>query len=69
VVYVAFANAGNAEAQVEFAGTIVEWAPRTPPLRVARGGDGYVDVFEPTNPLTAIDVPLAKWGHRAQHVG
>ncbi|NJL31791.1 MAG: hypothetical protein HC898_09260 [Phycisphaerales bacterium] len=38
------------DAQAGFTGTVVEWAPRRAPLRVKRGPDGYLDVYEPQAP-------------------
>lgn len=61
VIYIAFANRAGSNAEVTFAGSIVEWAPRTPPLRVSRGADGYLDVHEPTNPRIAVDIPADRW--------
>ncbi len=62
VVYLAFAPAdGGVRAEVEFGGTIVEWAPRRAPLRVRRGADGYLDVYEPEAPRRAVDIPAARW--------
>lgn len=58
----AFANlSGAAKASVDFNGSIVEWAPRRAPLRVRRGADGLLDVFEPDAPRRAIDIPVARW--------
>ena len=59
VISIAFSS-GNA-AEVAFTGSIVEWAPRTPPLRVERGADGYLDVYDPADPRKAIDIPPADW--------
>lgn len=61
-ITLAFANpTGAASATVQFNGTIVEWAPRRPPLRVRRGADGYLDVYEPDNQRLAVDIPAARW--------
>ncbi len=61
-ITLAFANtSGAAGAAVDFTGSIVEWAPRRPPLRVRRGTDGLLDVFEPEAPRRAIDIPAARW--------
>lgn len=48
-------------APAEFGGTVVEWAPRRAPLRVTRGNDGYLDVFEPAAQLQAVDIPADRW--------
>ncbi len=48
-------------ATVDFTGTLVEWAPRRAPLRVHRGADGRLDVFEPEAPRRRIDIPAAQW--------
>ncbi len=59
VVYVAF-SARN-ETAVEFAISVVEWAPRRAPLRVRRGADGYLSVYEPAAPRRAVMIPAEKW--------
>ena len=46
---------------VEFDATVVEWAPRRPPLRVRRGVDGYLNVYEPDAPRVAVDIPADRW--------
>ncbi|HEX2862472.1 MAG TPA: right-handed parallel beta-helix repeat-containing protein, partial [Lacunisphaera sp.] len=58
VIWLALAGSGGRAA---FAGTVVEWAPRRAPLRVVRGADGYLDVFEPQAPRRAVDVPAERW--------
>lgn len=49
------------EPEVELALTIAEWAPRSAPLRVTRGEDGYLNVVEPATPLAPVDVPPSRW--------
>lgn len=46
---------------VKLDATVVEWAVRRAPLRVHRGNDGYLDVYEPEAPRTAIDIPAQRW--------
>gem|GEM_PF-4262953 len=41
--------------------TVVEWAVRRAPLRVHRGADGLLDVYEPDVPRKAIDIPAPRW--------
>lgn len=69
VIWLAFANAGDARTNAQFGGTIVEWAPRRPPLRVRRGQDGLLDVFEPEAPRRAIDIPPEHWNEVAAPKG
>lgn len=57
-VWIAFAGEGGI---ATFAGSVVEWAPRRAPLRVRRGSDGLLDVFEPNAPRQAVDIPAARW--------
>lgn len=48
-------------ASVEFGASVVEWAPRRAPLRVQRGADGHLDVYEPAAPRVAVDIPKDRW--------
>ncbi len=48
-------------ATANLAVTIAEWAPRQPPLRVQRGADGYLNVYEPENQRQAVDIPSERW--------
>ena len=46
---------------VKLDATVVEWAVRRAPLRVRRGEDGLLDVYEPNAPRKAIDIPSERW--------
>lgn len=46
---------------LDLAGSLVEWAPRRAPLRVRRGTDGYLDVYEPSAPDRTVDIPAERW--------
>lgn len=62
VIYLAFSREGAAGgAELAFDLTLAEWAPRRAPLRVRRGADGLLDVFEPTAPRLALDIPESRW--------
>ncbi len=60
VIYLAFAPA-NGAARVDLNLTVVEWSPRRAPLRVRRGADGLLDVFEPADVRRAVDIPAERW--------
>ncbi len=58
-----FVGGGRTEqaTEVEFRASVVEWAPRRAPIRVNRGEDGYLDVYEPHAARIAIDIPAEHW--------
>lgn len=58
---VSVALAGEGPATVELDFTVVEWAPRRPPLRVSRGRDGLLEVYTPDQPTRAVDIPAERW--------
>lgn len=60
-VELVFSSDDPGEPEVKLALTIAEWAPRSAPLRVARGGDGYLNVVEPSAPLKPVDVAPTRW--------
>ena len=61
VIYLAFGSTGGGDARVELNASVAEWAPRRAPLRVRRGPDGLLDVFEPADTRCAVDIPTPRW--------
>ncbi|MFT3785845.1 MAG: hypothetical protein QM770_06720 [Tepidisphaeraceae bacterium] len=58
---IAVSFVADADTDVSFVGTIVEWAPRRAPTRVVRGSDGYLDVLTPESTGQPIDIPTQRW--------
>lgn len=59
VVRVVFSSASDTD--LTFDATLIEWAPRRAPLRVRRGGNGYLRVYAPEAPHTAIEIAKERW--------
>lgn len=57
----AFAHQAPGTVSLELEATLVEWAPRSAPLRVSREGDGFLSVLEPDAPLSPVKVPPGRW--------
>lgn len=60
-VRVALTHRSPDTVRVELEATLVEWAPRSAPLRVHRDADGFLSVLEPNDPLSPVKIPPERW--------
>lgn len=67
MIQIAFMTPAELTTQIELDATLVEWAPRSAPLRTHRGKDGFLGVYEPSSPIDRITIPEDRWIHVEPH--